>query len=417
MNGSDVAAFACVNRETWDAVRASRAYGTVRVARDGTVHPPASGTYDAEVAPGSSVRDAIDRVPRGGCVLLRPGFHEFRGLEADDAVHVFGPATSVSTVFRSLAAPIDADDELVSVVGITFLRKVEVRAGWLRFQRCKMWNEMETLCDGGASPTFDACHFLGGGMCFLDQGTRVLVRHCVIQHALLAVMDGAHVRMLNNHIYHSPYDNVIHVRDAGADFIGNALFLKVPNSLGISVVGAQNAVLVESNTIVGCAGSLGMTLVNSKVCVVDNVFRNNKTSVRVNSADVDVRGNLLIGTGDGRAVEVVYRGDAVVSCNEIAHNRIAVCAVNAGRVTVEDNVVRDNAGIVGVIKGGSKIVIGRNKTSRVLCPVTIRWWHVRALAAASAALAAIQLVCAPRNRVLYLGVMVAAGFNIAFEPY
>ena len=62
-----------------------------RIGPTGAVHEPASGAFDAAVAPGEDLQAAVDRCPPGGCVLLLPGTHAGPlALGASKEVHLFG---------------------------------------------------------------------------------------------------------------------------------------------------------------------------------------------------------------------------------------------------------------------------------------------------------------------------------------
>ena len=117
----------------------------VRTKRSGTVLEPPSGTFDVTVAPGEDVQAAVDRCPRGGCVLLLPGRHAGPlVLSAGQEVHVFGRGqatlrTTARSVLTCRSAKATFDNislkrALVQAVGGDHC--VVLRAGALRLQAC-----------------------------------------------------------------------------------------------------------------------------------------------------------------------------------------------------------------------------------------------------------------------------------------
>ena len=166
---SDAAVLACLCRGARFAVRASRFYDALRVSPVcGRVHEPASGRFDVEVAPGESLQAAVDRCPRGGAILLRPGTHTGPVTIAKE-VHVFGrgeatlqvPPDGPCIVCTAAVATLDrllARGPLSSPPAGKHFVAVHISAGSARLQAC----DISTLVTGvgitfGADPTLVNC--------------------------------------------------------------------------------------------------------------------------------------------------------------------------------------------------------------------------------------------------------------------
>ena len=141
----DAAALACVCANTAAAYRESRWPRSVRIKLSGAVLEPAPGTFDVTVAPGEGVQAAVDRCPRGGCVLLLPGTHAGPlVLAAGKRVHVFGRGqatlrTTAGDVLTSRAFRATFDGvsfKRVLVAAAEYEHCVVVRRGALRLQTC-----------------------------------------------------------------------------------------------------------------------------------------------------------------------------------------------------------------------------------------------------------------------------------------
>ena len=106
---------ACACANTAEAYRGGRWPRAVRIKRSGAVLEPVSGSFDVTVAPGSNVQAAVDRCPRGGCVLLLPGTHAGPlVLRTNQEVHLFGRGqatlrTSMGSLLTSTAVRATVD--------------------------------------------------------------------------------------------------------------------------------------------------------------------------------------------------------------------------------------------------------------------------------------------------------------------
>ena len=144
----DAAMLACTFSAAAAALRESRWPRFVRIGPSGTVLEPANGAFDVTVAPGEGVQAAVDRCPRGGCVLLLPGTHEGPlVLGANQEVHVFGRGqatlrTAVGNVVTSKAfmATVDGlvirQQEVIEAWEVGEGFGVLIEAGALRLQAC-----------------------------------------------------------------------------------------------------------------------------------------------------------------------------------------------------------------------------------------------------------------------------------------
>ena len=140
----DAAALACVCVNAARAYREGRWPRAVRVKRGGAVLEPAICAFDVTVAPGEGVQAAVDRCPRGGCVLLQPGVHAGPlVLTACQEVHVFGRGratlrTTAGTVLTCGGAKATFDG--LSLKRVVLNENdgcgVIVRGGALRLQKC-----------------------------------------------------------------------------------------------------------------------------------------------------------------------------------------------------------------------------------------------------------------------------------------
>ena len=165
----DAAALACVCVAAAAAYRGSAWRRAARIAPGGTVLEPATGTFDAVVAPGEPVQEAVDGCPPGGCVLLLPGTHSGPlVLTADKAVHVFGRGRATLRVVEGTALISDAG-EGASVDGI-LLRSMggrgpgdalHISGGALRVQACDCCAASKggSVCVriAGGAPTLVGC--------------------------------------------------------------------------------------------------------------------------------------------------------------------------------------------------------------------------------------------------------------------
>ena len=172
------------------AYREGRWPRAVRTKRDGAVLEPSSGAFDVTVASGDDVQAAVDRCPRGGCVLLRPGTHDGPlVLAADKVVHVFGRGqatlrTAAGTVVTSEAA-------IATLDGLVIRREagddegehdadddgcVFIMGGALRLRGCDVSCAHYSACihiegSPGTDPVVTGCTCVGGafvlGVCVL----------------------------------------------------------------------------------------------------------------------------------------------------------------------------------------------------------------------------------------------------------
>ena len=222
----DAAALACVCSNAKQAHTESAWPRAVRVKRDGTRMEPASGVFFAAVSPGvgEDVQTAVDRCPRGGCVLLLPGVHAGPlMLAADKVVHVFGRgqatlSCSAGHVVTSFAeessinglilrreadvAPVidvDAVDEAPEPPVASDDHTVWIRGGQLRMQACDVTNVLYACVsiETKADPVLVACkiHDAGkSGLLFYDVGTKGRVVDCIIMNikqAGIEIFEGA----------------------------------------------------------------------------------------------------------------------------------------------------------------------------------------------------------------------------------
>ena len=118
----DAAMLACTFSAAAAALRESRWPRFVRIGPSGTVLEPANGAFDVTVAPGEGVQAAVDRCPRGGCVLLLPGTHEGPlTLRANQEVHVFGRGQA--TLRTAGEDVLSVDSAIATVDGLTILQE------------------------------------------------------------------------------------------------------------------------------------------------------------------------------------------------------------------------------------------------------------------------------------------------------
>ena len=141
------------------------------ISPDGAVSEPSAGEFDVTVAPGEGVQAAVDRCPRGGCVLLQPGTHEGPlVLTAGQEVHVFGRGRATlhfanGVVVMSEASRATMDGLIVwrEAGGAIFNSRacVLIRSGRLRLQACDISSAASgayCVCiEGGADPFLSAC--------------------------------------------------------------------------------------------------------------------------------------------------------------------------------------------------------------------------------------------------------------------
>lgn len=188
----DAAAFACASRGARAAHRASRAFRTVRVSRDGEVCEPASGAFDVTVAPGEPLADAMARCPPGGCVLLLPGTHGTPDIEcaSNNDCHVFGKGEA------TVDAPVEVRGR-TSFAGITFRRRVCIHTE-ARAQRC-VFNHLVQWCDG-SNPAFDRCSFHANVFCS-GAGTTGRFTRNDVHHAELCVTGGGAPRDITQRVF------------------------------------------------------------------------------------------------------------------------------------------------------------------------------------------------------------------------
>ena len=141
----DAASLACVCSVTAAAYRESRWPRAVRIKRSGAVLESAEGTFDVTVAPGEGVQAAVDRCPRGGCVLLLPGRHEGPlELRVGQEVHVFG--REQATLRTTAGTVLTCEGASATIDGVSLKRVLDaaaeyehcvmVRSGALRLQKC-----------------------------------------------------------------------------------------------------------------------------------------------------------------------------------------------------------------------------------------------------------------------------------------
>ena len=157
----DAAALACLCRSARAAARASKWADAVRISRDGWVLEPASGNFAAEVAPGESLQEAIDRCPSKSCILLLPGTHEGSVAVAKE-IHVFGRGVArlqgPPRVVLALTAATATLDGLI-IHGRTALHPgLDIPAGAARVQGCALRGFHDCVhVRSGANPVLIAC--------------------------------------------------------------------------------------------------------------------------------------------------------------------------------------------------------------------------------------------------------------------
>ena len=142
----------------------------ISVAKDGTVHEPASGAFDVTVPPGANVQAAVDACPAGGSVLLLPG--KYDGplvLQAGKEVHVFGRGraklrAAKGTVVTSESATSTLDGLIIRREGGSRYNVhdcVWIKGGRLRMQACDVTSSgLNSSCvriEGGADPVLALC--------------------------------------------------------------------------------------------------------------------------------------------------------------------------------------------------------------------------------------------------------------------
>ena len=201
----DAAAMACAFRAANDAYAYSKWPRSVRIARNEDVHEPASGTFHVVVRPGEPVQAAVDRCPRGGCVLLMPGTHEGPlVLAANKEVHVFGRGqatlqTRSREVVTSKADKSTLDGLTLRFNGTSADYSVWIIAGHLRLQNCDISNAaaVSVWIQNGADPLLKACRIHNGanwGVCLDGAGTRGRMESCDVsgnKFAGVQIMRGA----------------------------------------------------------------------------------------------------------------------------------------------------------------------------------------------------------------------------------
>ena len=374
LDGIDAAAFACVSRDARVAHRASRAFRAVRVARDGTVLEPATGTCDVEVAPGEPVAEALARCPPGGSVLLRPGVHDFPPLDADKEVHVFG--RDAATVQTSPFFKCTARTRTATFVNVCFTCEVTIDSSRVRFQGCAFTTEW-VGCMEGADVTFAGCRIDAETVIVEGEGTLARFERNLVKNTRLIVESGATSWMINNTIHGGHRDFGIYVRSATATVIGNVI---AATGTGITVIDCNQAaqgdrVLIERNEI--SMGVVGVVLTSdAEADIIDNLMWENKFSITIhNDSNAVVRGNHLWGDGGGSGISVFGSGSGgLVTNNEIACNRMAVHVQYGACPTLVDNVFRSSW--VGVHVGNARCAMKRNRTRNVLIP-RLAMWHLR----------------------------------------
>ena len=139
----------------------------VRIGRSGTVLEPASGVFDATVAPGEVVQAAIDRCPPGGSVLLLPGSHNATlFLPSNKDVHVFGRGRA--TLWTVANDVVKSTTAAATLAGLILRRQlggggggngVYIKGGRLRLQACDISSAVDACItiEGGADPTVVSC--------------------------------------------------------------------------------------------------------------------------------------------------------------------------------------------------------------------------------------------------------------------
>ena len=165
----DAAALACVCANAAAAYRGGRWPRAVRVKRSGAILEPASGAFDVTVAPGEGVQAAVDRCPRGGCVLLLPGTHEGPlVLAADQEVYLFGRGlaalrAAVGDVLTSWSATAMLVRLIVRQEGVLGGGGIDgcgvhIRGGALRLEACSICSlSSSCVLVSNAQPTLIGC--------------------------------------------------------------------------------------------------------------------------------------------------------------------------------------------------------------------------------------------------------------------
>ena len=164
----------CVCTASAAAAPKSKWHSAVRVAAEGLVLEPASGTFDVSVAPGANVQAAVDRCPPGGCVLLLPGTHDGPlVLAADKVVHVFG--RGLATLRTASGTVIKSESTKATLDGLVIRREAGgtcsnnrdcawVKGGRLRLQGCDLTSEDERApcawIEDGADPLLLCCRYV-----------------------------------------------------------------------------------------------------------------------------------------------------------------------------------------------------------------------------------------------------------------
>lgn len=276
---SDAAALACTCQTASHAYRLSQAFRKVRISRfSGSVHEPASGTFDAEVDPNDclSMRRAIDMCPPGGSILVRPGDHRVRLelLHTDTLVHIFGRGEAHVASAMILAPE-------ASLVGLCGMIMIRVGRGRARVQQCIFARNAITVCNDGGDPTFERCQL--NGFTIYGEGTRGRFVNNTFKNTMIHVSVDAAPTFTGN-VMHSA---AIIIDHASGTFIDNVIHGGPPLRTGFFL--NRSTCVIERNTISDCEIALRMVY-DSRSTFFGNRLCDNDHAVMM---DASCRGTFL----------------------------------------------------------------------------------------------------------------------------
>ena len=354
---SDAARLACACRVAAAAHRASR-YRAPRVA-PASLHPdsgriagevlePASGDFNATVAPGESLAAAVRRCPRGGSVLLLPGTHGDPGdafLRTNADVHVFGRgAASIALLNFSFVLEAGAP----SFVDVEFLGPLRVAGGArVRLQQCTLRGDV-TCADAGTDPTFDRCTF--GLNVVVTSGSKAAFGRCAFE-GLARVTDGASPAFVANSFRNGHGNISLIVEGASVAFASNdvqpgaGIAAAGMLTIGVLLRGQSTGCAIERNTIGACTIGLDMEG-RSEARVSGNELWNNHMNVRMAAGSrATFEGNHLRAVGPACVGIAMFQRDtcATVVGNSFSwHVEDVIVFPSAEASVVTDNVFRDS---------------------------------------------------------------------------
>lgn len=351
MAPSDAARLACAFRDAAAAHRASR-YRAPRVA-PASLHPdsgrvagevlePASGDFNATVAPGESLAAAVRRCPRGGSVLLLPGTHEEPGDLAGEEVHVFGRGAARIAMPFVAGAP--------SFVDVVFVGPLRVAGGArVRLQQCSLRGNV-TCADAGTDPTFDRCEFREDVN--VTSGSKAAFGRCAFS-AVVNVTDGASPAFVANSFRNNSSNLSIIVDGASMAFAsndvqpGDAVVAAGFLTVGVILRGRSTGCAIERNSIGAC--TIGIDIKDGSVArVCGNELWNHRMNVRMGDGSrATVAHNHMRAVGPACVGLAMFHRDtcATVTGNSFSwhHEDVIVFPSAASSACViADNVFRDS---------------------------------------------------------------------------